>query len=465
MPGASRGYNRGMEIAGYSITRCIAQGGMAAAYLAEQQSLQRTVVLKVLDTRGQASPLALQRFVNEGKLLAALQHPHVITLYEIGAADGLAYLSMEYVPGGDLKRRIAQGGLDPLQALDILEQIARGLGAAHARGIVHRDVKPANVLFRADGTAVLSDFGIAKSLATDANVTSKGVFVGSPNYMAPEQAEAAEIDHRTDIYALGVIFYEMLTGQKPYQSESVVEVIHRHRTAPIPRLPAGLAVFQEMIDLMLAKERSQRFRDIPAVLHFLSLVRSRWQTQAAQRATATPYGTPAHLILESPPRRERHLRLILVGVLVLVLAGHGWLLYVEQRAASAPNAPTVSQIDPASLAAVEAALVRPPVTNPAGAGTEPASVIAALVWLGQSSLAEGRFIAPAEASAYYYFRRALQIVPDDADALAGLEALAEHYTTQARQAAAAGDASAGAAALQLARRMRAFDTAQTQPKR
>jgi hypothetical protein len=224
-------------------------------------------------------------------------------------------------------------------------------------------------------------------------------------------------------------------------------------------------VFQEMIDLMLAKERSQRFRDIPAVLHFLSLVRSRWQTQAAQRATATPYGTPAHLILESPPRRERHLRLILVGVLALALAGHGWLLYVEQRAASAPNAPTVSQIDPASLAAVEAALVRPPVTNPAGAGTEPASVIAALVWLGQSSLAEGRFIAPAEASAYYYFRRALQIVPDDADALAGLEALAEHYTTQARQAAAAGDASAGAAALQLARRMRAFDTAQTQPKR
>ena len=451
-----------MEIAGYSITRCIAQGGMAAAYLAEQQSLQRTVVLKVLDTRGQASPLALQRFVNEGKLLAALQHPHVITLYDIGAADGLAYLSMEYVPGGDLKRRIAQGGLDPLQALDILEQIARGLGAAHARGIVHRDVKPANVLFRADGTAVLSDFGIAKSLATDANVTSKGVFVGSPNYMAPEQAEAAEIDHRTDIYALGVIFYEMLTGQKPYQSESVVEVIHRHRTAPIPRLPAGLAVFQEMIDLMLAKERSQRFRDIPAVLHFLSLVRARWQNQAAQRAAATPYGTPARLVLESPPRRERRMHLILLGVLALALAGHGVLLYLDQRAANPPAAAS-SQIDPAALAAVEAALARPAAGTPTGAATEPASVIAALVWLGQTSLAEGRFIAPAEASAYYYFRRALQIAPKDAQALAGLEALAEHYTAQARQAAANGDASAGAEALQLARRIRAFDSAQAMP--
>jgi tRNA A-37 threonylcarbamoyl transferase component Bud32 len=449
-----------MEIAGYSITRCIAQGGMAAAYLAEQQSLQRTVVLKVLDTRGQASPLALQRFVNEGKLLAALQHPHVITLYDIGAADGLAYLSMEYVPGGDLKRRIAQGGLDPLQALDILEQIARGLGAAHARGIVHRDVKPANVLFRADGTAVLSDFGIAKSLATDANVTSKGVFVGSPNYMAPEQAEAAEIDHRTDIYALGVIFYEMLTGQKPYQSESVVEVIHRHRTAPIPRLPAGLAVFQEMIDLMLAKERSQRFRDIPAVLHFLSLVRARWQAQAAQHAAATPYGTPARLVLESPPRRERRMRLALLGVLGLALAGHALLLYLDRREENARVATTASQVDPAALAAVDAALARPATANPVGGGTEPSSVIAALVWLGQSSLAEGRLIAPAEASAYYYFRRALQIAPDDVQALAGLEALAEHYTAQARQAATAGNPSAGAAALQLARRIRALDTTQ-----
>lgn len=450
-----------MEIAGYTITRSIAQGGMAAAYLAEQQSLQRTVVLKVLDTRGQASPLALQRFVNEGKLLAALQHPHVITLYDIGAADGLAWLSMEYVPGGDLKRRLANGALEPGAALDILEQIARGLGAAHARGIVHRDVKPANVLFRADGTAVLSDFGIAKSLATDANVTSKGVFVGSPNYMAPEQAEAGEIDHRTDIYALGVIFFELLTGQKPYQSDSVVEVIHRHRTAPIPRLPARLAVFQEMIDLMLAKERSQRFRDVPALLHFLSLVRARWQEQAAHLAAALPFGAPARLTPSAPSRPRRRLQLALGGVLALALAGHLTLMMLGNREDTDTSAGLPAQLDPAALQAVEGALTEP--APPSSPTAEPAAMSAALVWLGRGSLEEGHLISPARTSAYYYFRRALQLDPTSALARDGLVALADRYTAEARASAAAGAAREGAAALALARLIRPRSKPATAP--
>ena len=159
-----------MEIPGYAIKRCIAEGGMAAAYLAEQTSLERTVVLKVLDTSINDSRVALRRFMNEGRLLAGLNHPNLITIYDIGTASNFIYISMEYVEGGDLKQRLLDGPLEPTQALNILRQVASGLRQAHAAGIVHRDVKPGNILFRTDGSPVLSDFGIAKSLTRDADL-------------------------------------------------------------------------------------------------------------------------------------------------------------------------------------------------------------------------------------------------------------------------------------------------------
>jgi serine/threonine-protein kinase PpkA len=229
-----------MEIPGYDIQRCIGQGGMATAYLATQTSLDRQIVLKVLDTSDTDSAVTVERFLNEGRIVASLQHPNIITTYDIGTAGTDVYISMEFVDGGDLKQRLRQEIFAPAEAISLITKIAAALGAAHAKGIVHRDVKPGNILFREDGTPLLSDFGIAKRLTGDADLTSTGIFVGSPNYMAPEQSDIGPIDGRADIYALGVIFFKMLSGKRPYTSDSVIDVILMHKKDPVPALPAGL---------------------------------------------------------------------------------------------------------------------------------------------------------------------------------------------------------------------------------
>ncbi|MCC6715149.1 MAG: serine/threonine protein kinase, partial [Gammaproteobacteria bacterium] len=161
---------------------------MATAYLATQASLGRQVVLKVLDTTNDVTSKNVERFMNEARIVASLRHPNIITIYDVGRHSDLIYISMEYIEGGDLKARMADG-VAPQEALDIVARIASALDCAHKSGVIHRDVKPANILFRKDGTPLLTDFGIAKKLTIDHDLTSTGIFLGSPNYMAPEQAE------------------------------------------------------------------------------------------------------------------------------------------------------------------------------------------------------------------------------------------------------------------------------------
>ncbi len=269
-----------MEIPGYDIERQIGQGGMATAYLAEQRSLGRKVVLKVLDQKVRDTPETVERFLNEGRIIAELNHPHIITIYDIGQSGNDVYISMEYVEGGDLKQRLQKRVFAPIEACDVVEKIASGLSVAHEHGIIHRDVKPGNILFRADGTPLLSDFGIAKRLSNDSDLTSTGMFLGSPNYMAPEQSEAGPIDGRADIYSLGVIFYEMVSGERAYTAESVIDVIVMHKKAPIPTLPEGLEQFQELLNLMMAKNRRERFRDTASLLHFMKEMRKSGAVQS-----------------------------------------------------------------------------------------------------------------------------------------------------------------------------------------
>ena len=200
-PGGYTAIIPAMEIPGYEILEPIGVGGMATAYLAVQTSLGREVVIKVLDTQDKSSGESVERFLNEGRIVAAFNHPYIITIYDIGITEDVVYISMEFVEGGDLKHRLRQKPLTLDEGLDLLERIGSGLGIAHENGIVHRDVKPGNILFRKDGTPLLSDFGIAKQLTTDHDLTSTGMFLGSPNYMAPEQSEGGAIDGRADIYA------------------------------------------------------------------------------------------------------------------------------------------------------------------------------------------------------------------------------------------------------------------------
>ena len=186
---------------------------MAAVYLAIQESLDRPVALKVLTDPD--SPEFSERFVNEGRIIASLVHGNIVTVHDVGIAEGLHYISMEYVDGGDLRTRIADGQ-SPEAALDLAARMADCLGFAHRKGVIHRDLKPANILFRRDGTPLLTDFGIAKNQRLDSDLTATGKIVGTPRYMSPEQALGKPVDGRSDLYSLGVVLYEMLTGEPPY---------------------------------------------------------------------------------------------------------------------------------------------------------------------------------------------------------------------------------------------------------
>ena len=252
-------------IPGYDIEGEIGEGAMASVYLATQRSLERKVALKVMAAALAADPSFCERFLREGKTLARLSHPHTVTIHDIGNVGELYYMAMEYLPNGTLKERIA-AGLTPEQGLTLIRQIASALGYAHARGLVHRDVKPANILFRADGTAVLSDFGIAKSLDDRTQFTQAGFAVGTPSYMSPEQARGQEIDGRADLYALGVVLYEILVGKLPYNGTDALSTALAHLTEPLPELPLHHGHYQEVLRKLLAKDPNERFPDAAALL-------------------------------------------------------------------------------------------------------------------------------------------------------------------------------------------------------
>lgn len=277
-----------MHIPGFDIDSEIGQGAMASVYLATQRSLERKVALKVMAASLAADPTFCERFLREGRTLARLAHPNIATIHDIGNVDELYYMAMEFLPNGTLKERIA-GGLTPQQGLVYVRQIAQALGYAHAQGLVHRDVKPANILFRADGTAVLSDFGIAKSLDDRTQFTQAGFAVGTPSYMSPEQARGLDIDGRADLYALGVVLYEILVGKLPYNGNDALSTALAHLTEPLPELPIEHGRYQDILRGLLAKDPNERFADAAALLAALD----RLPAQDTETTVIQPLPLPA----------------------------------------------------------------------------------------------------------------------------------------------------------------------------
>lgn len=250
----------------YEIVRKLAHGEIATVYLARQRNSQQQIVLKVLHQVADSSTgRILDRFLREYELVARLDHPNVVRIHDFGVADDHAYIAMEYCGGGSLKRRIG-AGMDRYEAYRLMRDIAGALGVLHAAGILHRDLKPTNVLFRDDGSLALIDFGLAKQVALQAEVTGAGAIFGTPYYMSPEQGHGEAVDVRGDIYSLGVIFYEMLTGSKPFDGDTAMAVIVKHRQAPIPGLPMSLREFQPLIQRMLAKQPAERFPNVEELL-------------------------------------------------------------------------------------------------------------------------------------------------------------------------------------------------------
>ena len=248
-----------LAIPGYRILRMIGEGGMAQVYLAERVSDGLQLVLKVLDRGLRQNDTFLQRFVREYELILSLENEYVARIYDHGFSGEQPYIAMEYLSGGTLAARMHEG-MTSLAALRLTSQIAKALDAMHSHGIVHRDLKPQNIMFRDNGRPVIVDFGLAKDLDSNTNLTRHGEVMATPRYMSPEQCMGRAADARSDLYSLGAIFYEMLTGKRLFGDEGPAGLVYQHVHGDIPQLPARLAGYQTIIDRLLAKRPEDRFQ-------------------------------------------------------------------------------------------------------------------------------------------------------------------------------------------------------------
>jgi len=255
------------RLKGHRFLKALGSGSTASVYLMERERNEQLAVAKVFrhvpDRVDHFAPL--QRFLREYEVISGIRHPNVVQIFDLGIADDMAFIVMEYFSGGHLGERLAKG-MPLQQALEYLAQAARALAAIHAVGVLHRDLKPANIMLRDDTTLAIIDFGVAKLRDAAAELTGLGEVFGTPYYMSPEQGEGTPVDERSDIYSLGVVFHEMLTGRKPYVAGSPIAVIWKHRHAPLPRLPKSMTECQPLLDRMMAKEREDRFASADELL-------------------------------------------------------------------------------------------------------------------------------------------------------------------------------------------------------
>ena len=277
-----------MHIVGYQIERRLGKGGMSSVYLALQESLNRHVALKIMATALVQDNTFINRFMREARLVARLVHPNIAKVFDIGAVNDHPYLAMEYIDGGTLRERIKNQPLPIEQVFTVMRDVTSALACAHAEGIIHRDIKPANILFRSRGSVVLGDFGIAKALAGNTAVTAltNATAIGTPCYMSPEQARGFKIDPRSDQYGLGTVLYECLTGHPPYQGRDSFAIAFQHIYEPIPALPKQAAIFQPLLNRLMAKEPDERFASDEDILRALDELQQEYEQMVSNSGSS-----------------------------------------------------------------------------------------------------------------------------------------------------------------------------------
>lgn len=258
-----------IEINGYNVIRKIGSGGMSTVYLVERIDDKQELVMKILDSKLCEDNEFLMRFIQEYGMISKIESRHIVKIYDQGFTDRHVYIAMEYFARGDLRARI-KAGLSPAEALGLLGQVASALQAIHEHGIVHRDLKPENIMFRADDSLAIVDFGIAKMISDVNSLTQTGHILGTPYYLSPEQARGDPLDGRSDLYSAGVMLYEMLAKKRPFTATTPIALVNKHINEPVPQLPAGLERYQEIIDILMAKDPSSRFASAKQLQEYLA---------------------------------------------------------------------------------------------------------------------------------------------------------------------------------------------------
>ena len=329
----------GTRLGHYRILSLLGRGGMADVYRAEDERLGREVALKAVPPEFARDPERIERFEREVRAAARLSHPNIVTVHEFGRGEGHHFYTMALMPGGDLKARIRANpeGMPPAKARAVVVAVARALDYAHQQGIVHRDVKPENILFWQDGTPQLTDFGIARAMESGTRMTATGMSIGSPHYMSPEQAQGLEVDGRSDLYSLGVVLYEMLTGRLPFEAGNTLAVALAHLNEPVPELPAALAAWQPVVDRLLAKSLEDRYGSAGELASILTeeklpperatrVVPVRGQVGPTRRAGAS--GTRLVEVAKSP---RTTVAALVGGMLALAVVGVGYFLLRDTK--------------------------------------------------------------------------------------------------------------------------------------
>jgi serine/threonine-protein kinase len=315
----------------YRLEAKLGSGGMSTVYLARDETLDRPVAVKVMHREMSEQEDQLQRFRQEARAVAKLTHPNVVSVIDAGEDSGYPYIVFEYVKGETLKQRIARvGALDTQEAIAYAIEVGRGLSVAHARNMVHRDIKPQNVLIDEEGRAKLTDFGISRQLE-QAGVTATGRVLGTTDYVAPEQAMGKGVDPRSDIYALGVVLYEMLVGQVPFHADSQVGVAMKHVNEELPdvqrRRPEASAAVALVVERATAKNPDERYQTVAEMIDDLETA---LEVEAARAGSTTGEATS---VLDAVPPPQRKLsgrrRWSWAAVVVLLLVGGGALLAVQ----------------------------------------------------------------------------------------------------------------------------------------
>jgi serine/threonine protein kinase len=375
----------GRVVGHYRIVSQIGAGGMGEVYLAEDTMLDRPVAIKLLPADFTANPERVARFEREAKAASALNHPNIITIHEIGKVDGLHFIATEYIEGETLRRRIADGGMEPGDALDVAIQIAAALAAAHEAGIIHRDIKPENVMLRPDGYAKVLDFGLAKltqqagrddPLTSEEDVETKtgittatGVVLGTAAYMSPEQARGLKVDARSDIWSLGVVLYEMATGVRPFTGQTstdvLVSILERQPPPLSTHLPQTDSALERIVARALQKDVAERYSSIRQFSHELKELKRRIELEAElkqnlppdphevktaeQRSPLTVANARPKAIssqASEPPASNRKLpRAPVLALAAIVIAGSAaaWL-WLKPATTSAPASVAVSPV-------------------------------------------------------------------------------------------------------------------------
>ena len=290
-----------IKIPNFELDKEIGRGGMSRVYLARQLEPKRKVAIKIVSPGNAADEAFLQSLKQEGDTIASMSCDNIVTVYACGVIDLHYYMAMEVLSGGDLSEKIKQG-IRPDDAIDIMLQVGNALKHAHSKNVLHRDIKPENVMFHESGKAVLVDFGIAKEADSTSSFTQVGAVVGTPHYMSPERCMGKATDHRSDLYAMGVMFFELLTGKKVYDGRDTFAVSYAHVYEPVPPLPPEHARFQSLINKLLAKDPDDRTQTSEEMLEALRRVKAGNAEPSTRRmdTAARQLGASADTMVSTP---------------------------------------------------------------------------------------------------------------------------------------------------------------------